>query len=44
MGAPLGWPYEFGLMVYPIEITLNFGDEFAHTACLQGEQVKQGSG
>lgn len=32
--APEGWQFEFGELVYPIGITMNFGDEFAHTACL----------
>ncbi len=34
-GAPLDWTEEFGQMVYPIKVTLNFGEEFAHTECLE---------
>jgi hypothetical protein len=34
-GSPQGWDHEFGRMVYPEKITLNFGDEFAHTDCLE---------
>ncbi len=37
--GPLGWQTEFGSCVYPEAITLNFGDEYAHTACL--EKVEQ---
>lgn len=33
-GAPKGWTEEFGKMVFPIRVTLNFGEEFAHTDCL----------
>ncbi len=33
-GTPKGWTHEFYKMVYPVRITLNFGDEFAHTDCL----------
>jgi hypothetical protein len=36
-GQPKGWESEFGEMVYPLAITLNFGDEFAHTACLPAD-------
>jgi hypothetical protein len=34
-GCPVGWTEEFGRMVFPIRITLNFGQEFAHTDCLE---------
>lgn len=33
-GQPKGWESEFREMFYPITITLNYGDEFSHTACL----------
>lgn len=33
--GPKGWPTEFREMVYPVAVTLNFGDEFAHTQCLK---------
>lgn len=36
-GAPAGWMEDFGSQVYPIKITLNFGEEFAHTDCLPHE-------
>jgi hypothetical protein len=35
--APRDWTIAFGEMVYPVAITLEFGDEFAHTACLPPE-------
>jgi len=34
-GCPLGWETEFGRMVYPAAVSLDFGNEFAHTACLE---------
>ena len=34
-GSPLGWQDEFGEMVYPVRVTLRFGEEFAHTECLR---------
>lgn len=34
-GQPKGWQEEFGQRLFPPPaITLNFGDEYAHTACL----------
>jgi hypothetical protein len=33
-GGPVGWPFEFRSLVYPEQVTLDFGDEFAHAACL----------
>lgn len=33
-GMPKGWQTEFGKMVYPERVTLNFGEEHAHTGCL----------
>ena len=33
-GQSAGWMREFGRMVWPVKVTLNFGDEFAHTDCL----------
>ncbi len=35
-GAPVGWTEDFGRMVFPVKVTLNFGQEFAHTVCLEG--------
>lgn len=35
-GAPIGWTDEFGKMLYPVRVTLDFGREFAHTDCLAG--------
>jgi hypothetical protein len=32
--GPVGWAQEFGAMLYPVAITLDFGAEFAHTSCL----------
>lgn len=34
-GSPKDWPILFGEMTYPLQVTLNFGEEFAHTACLK---------
>ena len=34
-GKPIGWRDEFGRMTFPLRITLNFGEEFAHTDCLE---------
>jgi hypothetical protein len=34
-GGPAGWTEDFGEMLHPIRVTLNFGEEFAHTECLQ---------
>lgn len=34
-GQPKGWRDDFGEMVYPARLTLNFGGEFAHTECLE---------
>lgn len=31
---PKGWQSDFGEVVWPLAITLKFGEEFAHTACL----------
>lgn len=36
-GVPKGWESEFGQMTYPLRITLDFGEEFAHTDCLEVE-------
>lgn len=36
-GYPHGWKEEFREMLYPLAVTLNFGEEFAHTACLTSE-------
>jgi len=33
-GTPVGFESEFGRMIFPIKITLNWGQEFAHTDCL----------
>ena len=40
-GFPKGWQFEFGKMVFPQAVTLNFGDEFAHTACLEPEAAQE---
>lgn len=38
-GQPVGWQMEFGERVFPPPaLTLKFGDEFAHTACLPVDQ------
>lgn len=34
--GPAGWSEDFGELVYPVAVTLDFGLEFAHTACLKG--------
>ena len=36
-GKPMGWTSEFREMVFPEKITLNFGEEFAHTDCLKSQ-------
>ena len=34
--VPVGWQDQFREMVYPPPaVTMNFGDEFAHTQCLE---------
>ena len=38
-GKPMGWTSQFGEMVFPEKITLNYGEEFAHTDCLKTEVV-----
>jgi hypothetical protein len=40
--APMGWAHEYGHMTYPDRITLNFGEEFAHTACLEAQGAPGG--
>ncbi len=37
--APMGWTHEFRQQLFPVALTLNFGEEFAHTACLENEQA-----
>jgi len=32
---PKGWETQFGEMVFPGAITMNYGEEFAHTGCLK---------
>ncbi len=32
-GKPLGWESEFGRMLFPVNIVLNYGEEFAHGSC-----------
>ena len=34
VGAPARWMEEFDTTVYPVAVTLRYGAEFAHTACL----------
>lgn len=34
--VPSGWQEEFRAMTHPVAVTLEFGAEFAHTACLTG--------
>ena len=36
-GCVSGWQSKFGSMIHPMELTLNFGEEFAHTDCLDGK-------
>lgn len=36
-GQPKGWATTFGSMCWPEAITLNFGKEYAHTACVEEE-------
>jgi len=38
-GTPKDAPLEFRQMVYPQKLTFNFGEEFAHTACLEKQSV-----
>ena len=35
MGYPKGWKTKFRKLVYPIQIVLNFGKEFAHFDCIE---------
>ena len=44
IGAMKGAEFEFGAAIFPIKITYNFGDEFAHTDCLTKEQRKDNEG
>ncbi len=37
-GTPKDAPLEFGRMTYPIKVTFNFGEEYAHTDCLETEE------
>lgn len=34
-GEPHGWKFDFGEMMFPEQIILNFGKEFAHKICLE---------
>lgn len=46
-GVPEGWQTECKLLRFPDALTLNFGEEFAHTSCLRSaavEQTKAGGG
>jgi len=44
-GSLLGWESEFGERLYPPPaLTLNFGDEFAHTTCLGAKNVNEDKG
>ena len=36
--GPAGWPSQFKRMVFPVRVLLNFGQEFAHEDCVQGEK------
>ncbi len=38
-GRPEGWKEQFGSMLYPLNVTLNFGREFAHTKCLNDNEL-----
>ncbi len=38
-GLQENWPFKFGEMTYPMKLTLNFGDEFAHTDCLKSSET-----
>lgn len=33
--GPADWKESYGKVICPIRLTLNFGDEFAHTDCLE---------
>jgi hypothetical protein len=35
--APHGWQHAFAGMTFPESLTLKYGHEFAHTACLPPE-------
>jgi hypothetical protein len=38
---PKDWQTEFGERLFPYPaLTLNFGDEFAHTACIEAQEKK----
>lgn len=39
--GPTGWPLEFREMVWPVKVTLNFGEEFSHTDCLPPATPKE---
>ncbi len=36
-GVSENWEFEFRELIYPIKLTLNFGEEFCHTECLAKE-------
>jgi hypothetical protein len=40
-GRPAGWTDSFGEQLYPVRLTLNYGEEFAHTACLEKAEMGQ---
>ena len=33
-GVQPDWPFKFDKLLHPERVTLNFGEEFAHTDCL----------
>lgn len=37
-GYPAGWKDIFRVMLYPLNVTLNYGEEFAHTTCLNASK------
>ncbi len=39
--TPKGWTHEFYEMTYPLRITMDFGDEFAHTDCLPPQKEER---
>ncbi len=32
---PSGWSHNFGSLIFPVHVTLNFGKECAHAECLK---------
>lgn len=41
---PAGWKDDYGAMVWPVALTLDFGREFAHTGCLAPTPIEAAAG